>query len=265
MTVQCNERQAESVSESPMQLFASLFLAGIETTINRLLARDPAAPSRLARMANKRLLLRFENPDLLTLITIQQDGISLHQLHDAAESDADAIVELGIDTLCELAAGRSTEQLMFDGRLAVRGDIHLLEQLRTLLMDVDVDWEEALARYIGSTPSHTLANGIKRFNAFGIRTTQQLKADLQEYAFEEARFLAGRDQLALAREELTRLQISTDRAEARIERIQRQLSARLGIALQNKAPAGNESPSTGPANSPTSTSEGDHQTGDNDC
>ena len=39
-----------------------MVLAGFERTLNALLARDPAAPARLAALAGSRLLVRLERP-----------------------------------------------------------------------------------------------------------------------------------------------------------------------------------------------------------
>ncbi|WP_435631135.1 ubiquinone biosynthesis accessory factor UbiJ [Carnimonas bestiolae] len=218
----------EHVEESPMTLFAPLALACIETTLNRVIARDPAAPGRLARLSDKRIVVRLEHPDICCMALFRTDGISLSRLDDPSEGDADATVELSAETLAELLAGKPSRQLMFDGSLAVRGDIHVLEQVQTLLMDLDIDWEGALASKLGESPAHALATGIRRLTSFGVRSGQQLRADLYEYTFEQGRWLAGQDQLERARDQLTQLEVSTDRLEARFERIKRHLAERLG-------------------------------------
>lgn len=224
MTLATPEAPSIAGSESPMTLLAPLALACIETTLNRMLARDPAAPSRLERLAGKRIVVRLEHPEMVCLALFQADGISLARLDDVDEGDADAVIELSLETLAQMAAGHAAEQLMFDGELAVRGDMRLLNDVQTLLKDLDVDWEGALFNTVGKGPGQALATGIKRLGAFGIRTRQQLHADLYEYTFEQARLLAGRDQLDKARHELTQLEIATDRVEARFTRIQKHLA-----------------------------------------
>ncbi|ANF56970.1 ubiquinone biosynthesis accessory factor UbiJ [Halotalea alkalilenta] len=211
-----------------MTLLAPFALACIETTLNRLLGRDPAAAPRLGALDGRRVLLRLERPSLLLLVHFQRDGLNLAQLVDAEEGDADAVVELDLDALGALAAGESVDKLMFEGRLAVRGDIQLLHQVRTLLLDLDVDWEGGLAELVGETPAQALALGIRRLAAFGVRSGRELREDLREYALEEGRLLAGRDQLAVAREQLTLLEISIDRLQARLARIERLLGERHG-------------------------------------
>ncbi|TFH88378.1 hypothetical protein EQG41_00605 [Billgrantia azerbaijanica] len=208
-----------------MTLTPTLLLAGIERTLNALLARDPAAPSRLARLSGSRVLLRLEHPRLELLLTFHPQGVELMRLDhdDSDETAADAVVELDAETLGELLGGASMERLMFQGRLAVRGRVHLLEAVRELFLDLDLDWEAELAHWLGDVPAHSLAEGLRRLARWGLRARHELTADIAEYVFEEARLLPGRHQLDNLRDHLTELEVATDRLEARLERLRRRL------------------------------------------
>ncbi|MGC3872747.1 ubiquinone biosynthesis accessory factor UbiJ [Halomonas sp. GXIMD04776] len=207
-----------------MSLMSTLLLGCAEKTLNTLLARDPAAPSRLNKLAGKRLLMRLERPRFDLLIVFDEKGLSLLHHPQAEEDDADAIVEIDSDTLGALLGGESVEHLMFSGRLALRGQVGVLEGARTLLMDIDVDWEGALAAWFGDYPGHSLAEGMRRFTHFGLRSQRELHADLSDFVFEEARLLPGHSQREALRDHLTELEIATDRLEARITRLQRKLA-----------------------------------------
>ncbi|SHE63346.1 ubiquinone biosynthesis protein UbiJ [Modicisalibacter ilicicola DSM 19980] len=209
-----------------MSLTSTLLLGCAESTLNALLARDPAAPSRLRRLAGKRLLLRLERPRFDLLMGFDERGLTLLRPDQAEESDADAIVEIDSDALSALLGGESLEHLMFSGRLAVRGEIALLEGARTLLMDIDLDWEGALAEWFGDQPGHSLAEGMRRFARFGLRSQRELRADIADFVFEEARLLPGQGQREALRDYLTELEIATDRLEARVNRLQRKLASR---------------------------------------
>ncbi|MGM0695123.1 MAG: ubiquinone biosynthesis accessory factor UbiJ [Pseudomonadota bacterium] len=207
-----------------MVLSPTLLLAGLERSINALLARDPAAPSRLARLAGQRVLLRLEHPALALAVHFHPTGLDLMRPDDTAEEGFDAVVELDAETLGELLGGASVERLMFQGKLAVRGRTHLLEAGRDLLLDLDLDWEAELARWLGDIPAHSLAEGLRSLSRWGLRTHQELCADVGEYVFEEARLLPGRHQLEALRDHLTEVEIATDRLEARLARLRRRLA-----------------------------------------
>lgn len=208
-----------------MALTPTLLLAGMEKTLNALLARDPAAPMRLRRLTGKRILVRVESPPLTLAIHFHAQGLDLIRQPEAAEEAFDAIVELDSDTLSALISGASAEQLMFQGKLSVRGQTALLEAARELLLDLDLDWEGELACWVGDQPAHTLAEGLRSLGNWGIRTQRELRADIAEYVFEEARLLPGRHQLEILRDHLTEIEVATDRIEARLERLRRRLES----------------------------------------
>ena len=205
-----------------------LLLAGLERTLNALLARDPAAPARLARLAGQRLLLRLENPELALAVHFHPQGLDLLRPDDTDEAAFDAVVELDAETAGALLGGASTERLMFQGRLAVRGHIALLEATRELLLDLDLDWEGELAHWLGDIPAHSLAEGLRRLGRFGLRTREEFCTDLAEYLVEEAQLLPGRPQLEVLRDHLTELEVATDRLEARLARLHRRLAEFTG-------------------------------------
>ncbi|RQW72264.1 hypothetical protein EBB56_06670 [Halomonas sp. YLB-10] len=207
-----------------MALTPTLLLAGIEKTVNALLARDPASPSRLRSLAGQRVLMCLESPRVQLALCYHPQGLDLLLVDEVDEGAWDAIVELDSDTLGRLAGGADMERLMFEGRLAVRGKIHLLEATRDLLLDLDLDWEAELARYLGDLPAHQLAEGLRGLSRWGLRTHRELCADVSEYVFEEARWLPGRHQLEAMREALTELELATDRTEARLKRLTRRLA-----------------------------------------
>ncbi|WP_235040263.1 ubiquinone biosynthesis accessory factor UbiJ [Vreelandella profundi] len=209
-----------------MLVTPTLLLAGCERTLNALLARDPAAPGRLAKLAGSRLLVRFEQPHLAVVIHYHHAGVDLLRGDDTEEADVNAVVELTPETLSEWIGGASIERLMFDGKLAVRGHIHLLEATRELLFDLDIDWENELANWLGDMPAHSLAEGLRRMARWGLRAKDELIQDVSEYVFEEARLLPGRQQRNVLREHLTELEVATDRLEARFKRLERLLIQR---------------------------------------
>ena len=216
-----------------MLVTPTLLLAGCERTLNALLARDPAAPARLAALAGSRLLVRLEQPNLELVIHYHHAGLDLLRGDDINEADVDAVVELTPETFSEWISGASVERLMFDGKLAVRGHIHLLEATRQLLFDVDIDWESELARWLGDVPAHSLAEGLRRAARWGLRAKDELLQDVSEYVFEEARLLPGRQQRSVLREHLTELEVATDRLEARFKRLQRRLIQQQTVPQQS--------------------------------
>ncbi|WP_249978424.1 ubiquinone biosynthesis accessory factor UbiJ [Vreelandella olivaria] len=207
-----------------MLVTPTLLLAGCERTLNALLARDPAAPTRLSALAGSRLLVRLEKPYLQLVLHYHHAGIDLLRGDDLDETDVDAIIELTPETFSEWLSGASIERLMFEGKLSVRGRTHLVEATRDLLFDLDIDWEGEMARWLGDIPAHSLAEGLRRVARWGIRAKDELLQDVTEYVVEEARLLPGRQQRDVLRDHLTELEVATDRLAARLNRLHRRLT-----------------------------------------
>lgn len=204
-----------------------ILLATLETALNTLLARDPAAATRLGALAGKRLIVRLDTPPLRLLLQCHERGLHLQRAGGEDATDADASVSLDSATLGALLSGESIERLMLGGRLQVRGNPAVLEGIRDLLLDLDADVEGGLAHLLGAAPAHHLAEGVRRLERFGRRSARQLRADLDEYMFEEARLLPGQSQFDVARDHLTELGIAVDRLDARLARLEKRSERRL--------------------------------------
>lgn len=202
---------------------------GLEHFLNTLLARDPAAPARLSRLAGSRLLFRLVRPRVDALLGVTPEGISLTFGAPHENDRLDTEVELDERTLRELLAGRSIEELMFSGSLTVRGDIMRLEAVRDLLLDLDIDWEGQLARWMGHGPAHSVAEGLRCLVRIEHRARREFSADFCDYLREEVRLLPGRRQAAVVRDHLTELETTLDRLNARVERVQQRLDRQRGV------------------------------------
>jgi len=195
-------------------------LVALERSLNMLLRRDPAAPVRLAALAGHTLRLTFADARLGLRVGFHAEGVTLGRVHDWHDAD-DLEISVTQHVLTRLMAGDSPERLLFSGQLPVIGQTGLLSPIQTLFMDLDVDWEGALASGLGSGTAHGVATGIRQLGGQTRFVIGEWRQDMRDYLFEERRWLAGRGQLAVARDHLTELQQSVDRLGARVARLQR--------------------------------------------
>lgn len=199
-------------------------LVALERSLNVLLRRDPAAPARLRSLAGKSVRLAFAGSPLALRVSFHADGLTLGRVHDWHDAD-DLEITLTRHAMERLLAGDSPERLLFGGRLPVSGDTGLLSPIQTLFMDLDLDWEGALAKGLGSGNAHGFARGVHHLSRQARFLAGEWQQDMREYLFEERRWLAGPDQLAVARDHLTELQQQVDRLGARVARLRRQSEA----------------------------------------
>lgn len=196
-------------------------LVGFERALNGLLARDPATPARLRALTGKTLRVALASPSLALRVAFHEDGVSLARVRDWNEPD-DLELTFTPDAMQRLIAGDSLERLLFGGQLPVRGQTGLLTPIQTLFLDLDLDWEGALAKGLGNGTAHGVASGLRHLASQARFAGGEWQQDLREYLFEERRWLAGRNQFEVARDRLTQLQQDVDRLGARVARLKRQ-------------------------------------------
>ncbi len=199
-------------------------LVAAERAIARLLARDPATPSRLRALDGRSLRLVSKAPPLALRMSFTDADIRISRISDWQQHDN---LVIGVDrhVLERWVAGDSLERLLFNGDLDVSGDTGMLAPLQTLLLDLDLDWEGALAQALGATPAHGLARALGYLTRQARANASEWQQDWREYLFEEARLIAGQDQLEVARDALSALRLRVDRLSARVTRLEREHTA----------------------------------------
>ncbi|WP_157956883.1 ubiquinone biosynthesis accessory factor UbiJ [Salinicola aestuarinus] len=205
-------------------------LVALERALTRLLARDPATPKRLETLAGKTLRVEIESPGITLRVAFHETGLTLMRIRDW-EGEDDLRITLTQHALERLAAGDSLERLLFSGTLPVAGDTGMLPAIQALFLDLDLDWEGALAGGVGNDGAHAVALAVRNLTRQARTLGDAFQHDVREYLFEESRWLPGQDQLEVARDQLGELKQRLDRLEARANRLER-VSARAPRAQE---------------------------------
>ncbi len=91
--------------------------------------------------------------------------------------------------------------------------------LRTVLVRIDIDWEEVLSHYLGDSISHQLGNVSRGMARWGRQVGDTLTQDLAEYLTEEKRLIPHRDELDGFVTAVDELRENADRLEQRARRL----------------------------------------------
>ena len=192
-----------------------LLLGPVNHVINRIIHLDPDAGDRLAGLAGRRLRVQLTEPELALTAGFTDTGIELTAA-DPDDEPADITVTGRLGDLIAMAKDpdHGGGQVRFDGDAAVA------QQARRFLRELDVDWEEALARHMGDIPAHQIGRGIRGLMDW-LRTSSDAMGDgLAEYLTEEQRQLPSRPEVEAFLDDVDRLRTDTDRLQARIARLE---------------------------------------------
>ncbi len=207
--------------------FRSAIARGLELSLNRALAYDPGSQAALGRLSGRWLKVEFRKPDFDLYCGFTADGLTLASGRDDA---ADCTITGAVPAIAGLL-WREGHSLAGSG-VDVSGDVNLLHQVQQILADLELDWEQLLYEAIrgATTPAAAdmLSYPITRFlrhSAAQFRHHADIAPDwLRDYLTEEVRLLPSPHEVSAFATDVDELRAATDRLEARLRKLQRQLN-----------------------------------------
>lgn len=199
----------------PGPTLLSAATAVIERAINRALALDPAGKQAL--MSALTGPVQFSLDGLGLTLVLQQTGDQVQVASQPSESPA-LILSGRPVAFAALATGDN--KVFSEGRIHVTGDTALAHQFQRAIDQLNPDWEAAMATYIGDVPAHFLGQRIRGAVRWSRQAFASLNANIEEYIHEESRSLPGRRELEATFSDIDRLNLQTERLDARIARLE---------------------------------------------
>ena len=212
------------MAQSPLaapSLLLRAALAGAESGLNRVLALDASARPRLAALAGRVIAVDCRAPALRLYLLPAGDGLRL-----AAhwEAPADCTLRAPASRLLQLAASRDKNAVLHAADVELEGHSGCLLDLAAILQDLELDWEGALADWLGPLGAVAVARPLQAAGAWSADSLTSLRLSLADWLAEESRSLIGRQEGEARFAELDELKLALDRLEARSERLARRLT-----------------------------------------
>ncbi len=186
-----------------------LLLDPANRIIDRIIRLDPDAATRTAPLTGRRIRVALSEPEITVDATFTADGL---HLAEPGEDVADVTVSGRLGDLIALArdpeAGGSG--------LRFEGDAAVAQQVRRFFRELDVDWEEGLATYLGDAPAHQIGRLVRGVRGWFAESTDAAGRNLAEYLTEERRDLPPRAEVEAFLDDVDRLRSDADRLAARV-------------------------------------------------
>lgn len=199
-----------------MSLITLAGLKAIEHAINLALVQDAPSQQRLSKLAGQQILVEVENFNLLILIQILEEGLSLalpSSVEDAGLNDkTDTHVKGPSAAYQKLLDGDG----FFDGDLRIQGNAQTLMTLHKVSANFELDWEGILADKIGDMATSFIAPLLRSKWQWSKHAGQSFQMNLVEYLQEESDLLPSRLEFNNFIEDLELMETAIDRLEARM-------------------------------------------------
>lgn len=188
----------------------------LETALNKYLALDPEAPARLKAFDGKTIHIEINGLNKNLYLLINDNRIDVAQDHDA---DADTTISGSPAALFKLGVHRDTAPLFFAGEVEIRGDTRLGRKFKSLLADMEIDWEEHLSALIGDIAAHRVAGVFHQLRQWSKSATSNFADDVGEYLQEESRDVVTEAEMDVFNQLVDQLRDDTERLKARIDQL----------------------------------------------
>jgi ubiquinone biosynthesis accessory factor UbiJ len=197
-------------------MFQSALLLPLELAINGVLALDAASTQRLAKLDGGVLAVHSTQPTMSVYLKVQGNRVHLSAMH---EGNATASLHGSAKALAGLLLRRGATESLHSTTVELRGDTAFVQQLQSLLRDLDIDWEYHLSKVIGDIPTQAAADSMRKAGAELRRTGERLRENVSEYLHEEAGILARADELETFYNDIADLKLRAERLQARIDQL----------------------------------------------
>jgi ubiquinone biosynthesis protein UbiJ len=183
---------------------------------SRLMATDPTTLERLGELNGKVIALDFEGTGMSVYLLPSAGGIHLRETWDG-EVDVHMIgkptelIKMGMAGKTPVTPGRIN--------MKIEGDLHVGQQFKKILDDMQIDWEELLAQHIGDTAAYHAGRAAREI---GSRLRGALKTAAEgssEYLRFETGVLPVDWRVREFLDDVDRLRQDVDRLEMRINRL----------------------------------------------
>lgn len=217
-------------------MWSILALGAVERLIHHVIDLDAITRIQLNQLQGKMLRVVLESPQLSVDVFFDQDKVRLEpsvtgqaerpsifeqRPFDPQQTITAATATLQVKNVVELLKLFLAEDV---GTIPVQGDYHLLQDLQRIMQQAKPDLAAHLSPWIGPALAHELGK-IQL-------TPKHLKRSLQSHLFfaedalkEDSGLFAARWQMDDLQQDTRLLNQNLDRAEAKIQQLQRQIDA----------------------------------------
>lgn len=191
-----------------------IFHATLSKAINRYLRLDPESYLQLKELQGH--LLGIELLPFSIMLYLQFNERGIVGLDETTETP-DLIIRGTPWQLLNVARDKKNRAQLFADEIKVEGDALLGQKVMTLFDELDIDWEEQVARLTGDVSAHKIGGMIRGVQQWFKKADASLTADITDYLHEESGWLPAREALQDFFMDIDTLRMDVDRLDAKMQ------------------------------------------------
>jgi ubiquinone biosynthesis protein UbiJ len=194
-----------------------MFAASLEAAVNRVLALDPQAADRLARLEDKVLQLDVQGLGITLFLTARYGTVHINL---DSPGEPDTTISGTPFALFAMAAPTEADRWGLPGsRVHISGDANLARDMEQVFRKLDPDWEGQLSTMFGDVLGFQLASGLRQGAEFLRESARKTSEMAGHYFRDESSLLVRPTEFSAFSEQLRTLQSTLDELEQRLRTV----------------------------------------------
>jgi ubiquinone biosynthesis protein UbiJ len=186
---------------------------------NRLLSMDPSTLERCVEMQGQ--IIAIELIDLDKTLYIHPGSWGLRVSLQDPGREPDAIISGRVMALANLSLQDEKISTSIQEKIEIAGNTKVAQKFQTLMAEIDIDFEELLAGYIGDVAAFRINQGLQQARKWVESATESIATSGREYLQEESRQLPTYSEFERFSREVEEIRNGVERAEALLRHYQK--------------------------------------------
>ncbi len=193
--------------------------SALEKVINKALELNVNDNSALKTLEAKQLTLLLDELGFPLTFTVSSNQVLVTNL-----TDSDCTVITSINTLKKLKASQQLTDYIKQDLLDIQGDLKIAQQYLNLAENLEIDWQNELAHYIGDIPTYQLSR-VAHFAQTKLHFAKtQIQADLSEWLVHEKKLIVSASELNDFNGQVTQTVARFDKLQQRLEKLTKHIN-----------------------------------------
>ncbi len=193
--------------------------SALEKVINKALELNVNDNSALKTLEAKQLTLLLDELGFPLTFTVSSNQVLVTNL-----TDSDCTVITSINTLKKLKASQQLTDYIKQDLLDIQGDLKIAQQYLNLAENLEIDWQNELAHYIGDIPTYQLSR-VAHFAQTKLHFAKtQIQADLSEWLVHEKKLIVSASELNDFNGQVIQTVARFDKLQQRLEKLTKHIN-----------------------------------------
>ena len=202
----------------------SMAVAGLQTTVDRVLELDPELAQGLAELEGAVFEAHVLGVDKRFQLHPSATGVGVVLVGSDGQRPA-AVPDVTISgppfTLLRLLGSMDSVDGVLPPDVSISGELQLVQKLTSLAKRANIDWEEPLSKLFGDSVAHEVGRGVRGLVSWARAASETFSSDLGEYLREERRLTPTRLEVDDFATHVDRVRDDVERLELRVARLNR--------------------------------------------